>query len=62
MPFETFSKLKTKFSKYWVSIKLKINMEWIYKEYEVKNKNITGIMDTSKYEGFFVLKTLVGVE
>ena len=37
-------------------------MEWIHKEYEVKNKNITGIMNTSKYEGFFVLKTLVGVE
>ena len=35
-------------------------MEWIRKEYEVKNKSIIGIMDTSKYEGFFVLKTLVG--
>ena len=37
-------------------------MEWVRKEYEVKNKHIIGIMDTSKYEGFFVLKTLVGVE
>ena len=37
-------------------------MEWVHKEYEFKHKNITGIMDTSKYERFFVLKTLGGME
>ena len=34
-PFEPFSKLKTTFCKYWTSIKIKIGMICVYKEYEV---------------------------
>ena len=35
--FETFSKLITKFWKYWTAIKTKIIMTRVYKEYEDQN-------------------------
>ena len=38
--FESFSKLKTTFSKYCTSIKIKISMTCVYKEYEVKIKMV----------------------
>ena len=37
-PSEPFSKLKTDFCEYWTSIKIKINMTWVSKEYEIKPK------------------------
>ena len=36
--FEPFSKLKTAFCEYWTSIKIKINMTLVSKEYEIKTK------------------------
>ena len=36
--FEPFSKLKTAFCEYWTSIKIKINMTCVSKEYEIKTK------------------------
>ena len=36
--FEPFAKLKATFCKYWTSIKIKIAMTCVYKEYEVKVK------------------------
>ena len=39
-PFKLFSKLKTIFCKYWLSIKIKISMTCVYKEYEVKIKMV----------------------
>ena len=35
-PIKSFSKLKTSFCKYWTSIKIKICMACLYKDYEVK--------------------------
>ena len=37
-PFEPFSKLKATFCKYWALIQIKIVMNCVYKEYEVKIK------------------------
>ena len=34
--FEPFSKLKPTFCKYWTSIKIKIVMTCVYKEYEIE--------------------------
>ena len=31
-----FLKLRTTLSKYWTSIKIKISMTWVYKEYKIK--------------------------
>ena len=39
-PFQPFSKLKTTFCKYWISIKIKISLTFVYKEYEVKIKMV----------------------
>ena len=36
--FEPFSKLKTAFREYWTSVKIKINMTWVSKEYKIKIK------------------------
>ena len=36
--FKPFSKLKTAFREYWTSIKIKINMICVSKEYEIKTK------------------------
>ena len=36
--FEPFSKPKTTFSEYWTSVKIKINMTCVSKEYEIKAK------------------------
>ena len=36
--FEPFSKLETAFSEYWASIKIKINMTCVSKEYEIIKK------------------------
>ena len=35
-----FSKPKTTFCKYWTSIKIKISMTCVYKEYEIKIKMV----------------------
>ena len=35
-----FSKLKRTFCKYWTSIKIKISMTCVYKEYEIKIKMV----------------------
>ena len=39
-PFENFSKLKTAFCEYWTSIKIKISMICVSREYEVKAKMV----------------------
>ena len=49
--FKSFSKLKTTFTIYWTSIKIKISM----KEYEIKNANGTGAMTKAKNEVFIGL-------
>ena len=36
--FEPFSKLKTAFCEYWISIKMNINMTCVFKEYETNTK------------------------
>ena len=36
--FEPFSKLKKAFCEYWTSVKIKINMTCVSKEYEIKTK------------------------
>ena len=48
LPYPTLSflKLKTTSCKYRISIKIKISMTCVYKEYEVKNG--TGAMTTAK--------------
>ena len=38
LTIRTFFKLKTAFCEYWASIKIKINMTCLYKEYEIKTK------------------------
>ena len=38
--FENFSKLKTAFCEYWTSIKIKISMIYVLKEYEIKTKMV----------------------
>ena len=38
--FENFSKLKTAFCEYWTSIKIKISMICVLKEYEIKTKMV----------------------
>ena len=38
--FEKFSKLKTAFCEYWTSIKIKISMICVSKEYEIKTKMV----------------------
>ena len=38
--FETFSKLKTRFCKYWTSIKIKTSMTCMYKDYKLKIKMV----------------------
>ena len=40
--FEPFSKLKTAFCEYWTSIKMKVNMTCVSKEYEIKTKQEQG--------------------
>ena len=39
-PFEPFSKLKAAFCEYWTSIKIKIRMTCVYREYEIKTKMV----------------------
>ena len=47
--FEPFSKLARAFCEYWTSIKIKINMTCVFKEYEIKTKiNRAGSMTTAK--------------
>ena len=51
-----FSKLKTSLFKYWTSIKTKISMRYIYKEYTIKITMVqTGAMNTAKNEAFIGL-------
>ena len=38
--FKPFSKLKTTFYEYWTSIKIKISMTCVWKEYEIKTKMV----------------------
>ena len=38
--FKAFSKLKTAFCEYWTSIKIKINVTCVPKEYETKTKMV----------------------
>ena len=38
--FQPFPKLKTAFSEYWTTIKIKISMTCVYKEYEIKTKMV----------------------
>ena len=38
--FEPFSKLKTRFCEYWTSIKIKISMTCMYKDYKFKIKMV----------------------
>ena len=40
-PFEPFSKAKATFCKCWISIKIKISMTCLYKEYSVKMKMVS---------------------
>ena len=44
-PFESFSKLKTAFCKYWTLIKINVSLTFVYSEYKVKNGTgaITGV-------------------
>ena len=53
--FETFSKLKTDFCEYWTSIKIKISINWVYKEYEIKTKMVQEQMTTAKDRVFIGL-------
>ena len=53
---ENFLKLKTAFCEYWTSIKIKISMICVLKEYEIKtNKNGTGTITTAKNVFIFLL-------
>ena len=53
--FEPSSKPKTTFCKCWASIKTKINMTSVSKEYEVKMKMVKYKMATAKNEVFIGL-------
>ena len=46
-----FLKLRTAFCEYWISIKVKISMTCVRKEYEIKT-NGTGAMTTAKKDFF----------
>ena len=53
--FELFSKLKTTFCKCKASIKTKINMNYVSKEYEIKIKMVNYKMATAKTDVFIGL-------
>ena len=50
-----FSKIKATFCKYWTSIKIKIGMTCVYKEYKVKIKMVQEQMATAKNDFFWII-------
>ena len=57
-PFKLFSKLKKIFCKYWLSVKIKISITCVYKEYEVKIKMVQGQWLQLKMK-FFNMKIVI---